>query len=103
MGGFIQAQSHVQFLCALMNGSPTHPGPGIPRPHSTAAASGSTARTLNLEQPLWAHAGELADLGFEIRQDTARSPFGGGQAIIVRDGTLFGGSDARKDGCALGF
>ena len=28
--------------------------------------------------------------------------FGGGQAIILRDGTLFGGSDARKDGCALG-
>jgi gamma-glutamyltranspeptidase / glutathione hydrolase len=103
MGGFIQAQSHVQFLCALMNGSPTHAGPGDPQAALDRGRFRIDGRTLNLEQPLWERAGELADLGFEIRRDTARSPFGGGQAIIVRDGTLFGGSDARKDGCALGL
>jgi gamma-glutamyltranspeptidase len=31
------------------------------------------------------------------------STFGGGQAIVLREGTLFGGSDPRKDGCALGY
>jgi gamma-glutamyltranspeptidase/glutathione hydrolase len=60
-------------------------------------------RTLHLEPPLWDHADEVDGLGFEIRPSTERSPFGGGQAIILRDGTLFGGSDARKDGCALGY
>ena len=103
MGGFIQAQSHAQFLCALMNGSPTHPGPGDPQAALDRGRFRIDGRTLSLEQPLWERAGELADLGFEIRRDTARSSFGGGQAILARDGTLFGGSDARKDGCALGF
>jgi gamma-glutamyltranspeptidase / glutathione hydrolase len=103
MGGFIQAQSHVQFLCSLMEGSATHPVPGDPQAAIDRGRFRIDGATLSLEQPLWERAGELADLGFEIRRDTARSPFGGGQAIIVRDGTLFGGSDARKDGCALGF
>jgi gamma-glutamyltranspeptidase / glutathione hydrolase len=101
MGGFIQAQSHVQFLCALMDGGS---GPGDPQAALDRGRFRIDGRTLSLEPPLWERAGELADLGFEIRRDTARPPYGGGQAIIVRaDGTLFGGSDARKDGCALGF
>ena len=96
MGGFIQAQSHVQFLTRL-----------LPDGDPQAVLDGGRFRidgaTLSLEQPLWDRADELARLGFDPRQDTGRGAFGGGQAIIVRDGTLFGGSDARKDGCALGF
>jgi gamma-glutamyltranspeptidase / glutathione hydrolase len=103
MGGFIQAQSHVQFLCSLMNGAAAHPGPGDPQAALDRGRFRIDGRTLSLEQPLWERAGELADLGFEINRETARSPFGGGQAILAREGTLFGGSDARKDGCALGF
>jgi gamma-glutamyltranspeptidase / glutathione hydrolase len=41
-------------------------------------------------------------LGFDVHRETERSVFGGGQAITLHRGTLFGGSDARKDGCALG-
>ena len=58
---------------------------------------------LSLEQPLWPQAAELGDLGFRIDKRSDRAAFGGGQAIVVRDGALFGGSDARKDGCALGI
>jgi len=100
MGGFIQAQSHVQFLCSLMEGAS---GPGDPQAALDRGRFRVAGGTLSLEQPLWDRAGELADLGFEIHRETARSPFGGGQAILLRNGTLFGGSDARKDGCALGI
>jgi gamma-glutamyltranspeptidase/glutathione hydrolase len=100
MGGFIQAQSHTQFLCQLMRGGD---GPTDPQAALDQGRFRIDGRALSLEPPLWDRAGELADLGFDVRRDTSRAPFGGGQAIIVRDGTLFGGSDARKDGCALGF
>ena len=100
MGGFIQAQSHTQFLCELMRG---RDGPGDPQAALDQGRFRIDGRTLSLEPPLWDRAGELADLGFDIHRAVERAPFGGGQAIIVRDGTLFGGSDARKDGCALGF
>jgi len=44
---------------------------------------------------------ELAALGHRILP--AESPIGGAQAIIIHpDGVLEGGSDPRKDGCALG-
>ena len=96
MGGFIQAQSHVQFLTALLPD-------GDPQAALDRGRFRIDGSTLSLEQPLWDRADELARLGFDVRNDTGRGAFGGGQAIIVRDGTLFGGSDARKDGCALGF
>jgi gamma-glutamyltranspeptidase / glutathione hydrolase len=96
MGGFIQAQSHVQFLTALLPD-------GDPQAALDRGRFRIDGSTLSLEQPLWDRADELARLGFDARRDTGRGAFGGGQAILVRDGTLFGGSDARKDGCALGF
>jgi gamma-glutamyltranspeptidase / glutathione hydrolase len=100
MGGMIQAQSHTQFLCELMRGGD---GPGDPQAALDHGRFRIDGRTLCLEPPLWDRADELAELGFDISRDTARMQFGGGQAILVRDGTLFGGSDARKDGCALGI
>jgi gamma-glutamyltranspeptidase/glutathione hydrolase len=100
MGAFIQAQSHVQFLCELMRRAD---GPGDPQVAIDRGRFRIDGRTLSLEPPLWDRAGELAGLGFDVRRETTRAMFGGGQAVILRDGTLFGGSDARKDGCALGF
>ncbi|MBV9604411.1 MAG: gamma-glutamyltransferase [Solirubrobacterales bacterium] len=100
MGGMIQAQSHTQFLCELMRGGAE---PGDPQAALDRGRFRIDGRTLHLEPPLWERADELAGLGYEVRRATERAPFGGGQAIIVRGGTLFGGSDARKDGCALGI
>jgi gamma-glutamyltranspeptidase / glutathione hydrolase len=96
MGGFIQAQSHVQFLTALLPDA--DPQTALDRGRFRVDGT-----TIAIEQPLWDRADELARLGFRVDRDADRSAFGGGQAIILRDGTLFGGSDARKDGCALGF
>ena len=100
MGGMIQAQSHTQFLCELMR---TGNGTGDPQAALDHGRFRIDGQTLNLEPSLWDRAVEVEDLGFEIRLATERAPFGGGQAIILRNGTLFGGSDARKDGCALGY
>jgi gamma-glutamyltranspeptidase/glutathione hydrolase len=101
MGGMIQAQSHTQFLCSLLSGDA--PAPGDPQHALDRGRFRMDGRTLNLEPPLWDRADEIRGLGYNVRRVTERAPFGGGQAIILRDGTLFGGSDARKDGCALGF
>jgi gamma-glutamyltranspeptidase/glutathione hydrolase len=100
MGGMIQAQSHTQFLCELMRGGNQ---PGDPQAAIDRGRFRIDGRTLNLEPPLWDQADAVRGLGYNVRRVTERAPFGGGQAIILRDGTLFGGSDARKDGCALGI
>jgi gamma-glutamyltranspeptidase/glutathione hydrolase len=97
MGGFIQAQAHVQFVAELTrNGL----DPQAALDHGRFRIDGAT---LSLEQPLWEQAGELQPLGFEIARPTEPGIFGGGQAIVCEHEALLGGSDARKDGCALGF
>jgi gamma-glutamyltranspeptidase / glutathione hydrolase len=96
MGGFIQAQSHVQFLTRLVPDG----DPQVAIDHGRFRVDGDAVR---LEEPLWSHADELSRLGFRAILETERIVFGGGQAIVLRDGTLFGGSDSRKDGCALGI
>jgi gamma-glutamyltranspeptidase / glutathione hydrolase len=96
MGGFIQAQSHVQFLTKLVPD-------GDPQMAIDCGRFRIDGRTVSLEPPLWDSAGGLERVGLRVRRDAERGAFGGGQAIIVRDGTLFGGSDSRKDGCALGI
>jgi gamma-glutamyltranspeptidase/glutathione hydrolase len=44
---------------------------------------------------------ELTDLGHKV--EVPRIPIGGAQAIRIEDDLLIGASDARKDGCALGY
>jgi gamma-glutamyltranspeptidase/glutathione hydrolase len=97
MGGFIQAQAHVQFVCELVRGD-LDPQAALDRGRFRLEGA-----TLALEEPLWEHAESVEGLGFRIERRDERQTFGGGQAIIRRDGALFGGSDARKDGCALGI
>lgn len=113
MGGYMQPQGHLQMVVNLIDLEMT--------PQQA------------LDMPRWALAGPSADLGaqeegglvqveegwdFGVLADLAqrghrlapvtgfaRSAFGGGQ-IIVRNpinGILTGGSDPRKDGCAVGW
>jgi len=56
-----------------------------------------------LEEGLWERAADVESLGLRAVASRDRTRFGGGQAILVTDGGLVGGSDRRKDGNAAGL
>jgi gamma-glutamyltranspeptidase/glutathione hydrolase len=67
-------------------------------------APGANHRTLQVENGLPPAARDgLAALGHDVA--TIAKPHGGGQAILIDHGrgVLIGGSDPRKDGCAMGY
>jgi gamma-glutamyltranspeptidase/glutathione hydrolase len=97
MGGFIQAQAETQFVCELLRRD-LDPQAALDRGRFRLDGA-----VLSLEEPLWEAAETLSGLPVTIERTTDRARFGGGQAIVRRGGTLAGGSDARKDGCALGY
>jgi gamma-glutamyltranspeptidase/glutathione hydrolase len=97
MGGFIQAQAHVQFVVAALQ-EELDPQATLDRGRFRIEG-----RDVHLEPPLWDDAKTLRALGFRPVHSRETTSFGGGQAIFVRNGTLIGGSDARKDGYAGGI
>ncbi len=97
MGGFLQAQAHLQLVSALVDDG-LDPQAALDRPRFRV--DGTTVR---LEEGLWERAAELEAAGLEVARSEERSEFGGGQAILADGDVLLGGSDARKDGYAAGF
>ena len=97
MGGFIQAQAHVQLVCALVDEG-LDPQAALERPRFRVEGD-----TVRLEEGLWHEADALEARGFRVIRDDDWAAFGGGQAILVHDDALLGGSDSRKDGYAAGF
>lgn len=106
MGGFMQPQGHVQVVVGMLDDG-LDPQAALNRPRfclDPATADGQ----LNLELgiPMSVLRG-LRERGHLLRADIGgyeRALFGRGQ-IIRREpeGVLWGGSDPRADGCALGF
>lgn len=97
MGGFIQAQAHVQYLGSVLDDG-LDPQAALDR-----ARFRIDAGTVRLEEGLRDRAAALAAEGWPITVEPDRAMFGGGQAIEVREGRILGGSDPRKDGFAAGF
>jgi len=98
MGGFIQAQAHLQLLHSLLDDG-VDPQTALDRPRFRVDGD----RVL-LERGLWDQAPVVRELGLQPVCETAIEVFGGGQAIMrTGHGTLIGGSDARKDGYAAGW
>jgi gamma-glutamyltranspeptidase / glutathione hydrolase len=95
MGGFIQAQAHLQFVSALVDDG-ADPQAALDRPRFRVDGD-----TLLVEPGLDAAA--FAPAGLEVRTERDIRHFGGGQAVLVAGDALVGGSDSRKDGIALGF
>jgi gamma-glutamyltranspeptidase / glutathione hydrolase len=97
MGGFIQAQAHVQFVSSVVDDG-LDPQQALDRPRFLVSGD-----SVALERGLWDEAPAIEALGLRAVRETAITPFGGGQAIVRDGGALVGGSDVRKDGYAAGY
>jgi gamma-glutamyltranspeptidase / glutathione hydrolase len=98
MGGFIQAQAHLQLVHGLLTEG-LDPQTALDRPRFRLSG-----KRVLLERGLWESAGELGATGLEPVAGRDIYMFGGGQAILrTPAGTLIGGSDSRKDGYAGGW
>ena len=97
MGGDYQPCGHVRVLTNMIDYAMA-PQDAIDAPRSFASAEG-----LKLERGYAPGVGAaLAARGHHVVE--ADEPLGGAQAILIHDsGVLEGGSDPRKDGCALGY
>lgn len=97
MGGAYQANGHARFLSNIADFG-MDPQAAIDAPRAFAQAE-----TLTIERgyaPAVRQA--LADMGHKV--EVPEEAIGGAQAIRMHDnGLLEGGSDARKDGCAIGY
>jgi gamma-glutamyltranspeptidase/glutathione hydrolase len=96
MGGFIQAQAHLQFVSAVVDDG-LDPQAALDHPRFRLDAD-----RVALEPGYWDEAESVRELGLEPVLETGISDFGGGQAIFVDGDSLLGGSDIRKDGYAAG-
>ena len=76
MGGFIQAQAHLQFVSALVDRG-LDPQAALDEPRFRVAGA-----EILLERGLWDRAPELERHGFDVVCEGATVGFGGGQAIL---------------------
>lgn len=98
MGGFIQAQAHIQLVHGMLHEG-LDPQTALDRPRFRVGGE-----RVRLEYGLWERADEVSRLGLEPVLEPDLYLFGGGQAILrTPGGTLIGGSDSRKDGYAGGW
>jgi gamma-glutamyltranspeptidase/glutathione hydrolase len=97
MGGFIQAQAHMQLVSAIVDDG-LDPQAALDRPRFRV-----DGEHVRLEEGLWERDADLEPLGYRTVRETNTYAFGGGQAILVQGDALVGGSDPRKDGYAGGL
>jgi gamma-glutamyltranspeptidase/glutathione hydrolase len=106
MGGFMQPQGHVQVVVGMLDDD-LHPQAVLDRLRFCIDAESAGGGVL-LEEGLPAELVEaLTTRGHPVTARVggyARAVFGRGQIIRREpDGVLWGGSDPRADGCAMGF
>lgn len=99
VGGMMQAQGHLQVICNLIDfemdvqSALDAPRFRVLEDSMLALENGIIDRVSQ----------KLASMGHNIKSFSTEEEFGGGQVIHLSQGTLYGASDPRKDGCALGF
>jgi gamma-glutamyltranspeptidase/glutathione hydrolase len=97
MGGFIQAQAHMQFVSAIVDEG-LDPQAALDRPRFRVEGD-----VVLLEEGLWPEAEGLERAGHQVVCESDTFGFGGGQTVLVHGDALVGGSDPRKDGYAAGY
>jgi gamma-glutamyltranspeptidase / glutathione hydrolase len=97
VGGFIQAQAHLQVLSNIIDQA-CDPQEALDRPRFFIDGD-----CIRLEKGLWEKVDALTRMGISCVKHDQRFDFGAGQAIFAQDGVLVGGSDSRKDGVACGY
>jgi gamma-glutamyltranspeptidase/glutathione hydrolase len=95
MGGHIQPQGHTQVMLNAIDFG-MNPQQALDAPRVVWRFENS----VSVEAPIDDRA--LAALGHDV---IPANGFGGGQMIVIdpESGALLGGSDPRKDGCAIGY
>jgi len=106
MGGFMQPQGHVQVAVGMIDDG-LDPQAALDRPRFCIEPA-NAAGVVNLEAGVPPQVvTELKRRGHVVKPKVsgyARALFGRGQIIRREpDGVLWGGSDPRADGCAIGF
>jgi gamma-glutamyltranspeptidase/glutathione hydrolase len=110
MGGDMQAQGHVQVLCNLIDfGMDVQEAGDAPR-FRHFGSSEPTGQSADGGGSVALESGIPIDIRRQLeakghRLVEAPGTFGGYQAIRIdlERGVLIGGSDPRKDGCAMGY
>lgn len=99
VGGMMQPQGQVQVISSLVDFD-MNPQSALDAPRFRVFED----QTIALEQGFSVDAVRgLELLGHSIKANTNQEEFGGGQVILIEDDALYGGSDKRKDGCAIGY
>jgi gamma-glutamyltranspeptidase/glutathione hydrolase len=104
MGGFMQPQGHLQVLSNLVDYG-LDPQAALDAPRFRVDQQGGLRVAVETGVPLKTRKA-LAAMGHDVHPETTFAPGFGSGDIIARDaesGVLWGASDPRKDGCAVGF
>ena len=102
MGGHMQPQGHLQVVSHMIDRG-LDPQAALDEPRWRLDRDGREGWSLALEEPLHGLAPALARRGHRVLCDPNPAGFGGGQAVLIRNDVLIGGSESRKDGVALGY
>jgi gamma-glutamyltranspeptidase/glutathione hydrolase len=104
MGGFMQPQGHLQVVVNMVDHD-MNPQAALDAPRFRVDSQGGTPVLVEDGVPQKARQA-LTRLGHDLIPKPLFDPiFGGGQVIAIdpETGVLSGGSEPRKDGCAVGF
>jgi gamma-glutamyltranspeptidase / glutathione hydrolase len=99
VGGSMQPQGHLQVVCNLVDFD-MDPQSALDAPRFRVLDDGQ----LILEEGIPADVrSQLKALKHDLGFASSEEGFGGGQVVMISEDILHGGSDPRKDGCALGY